>query len=183
MLGCLCLLCYRTNAQSLIQEKTSSTENQHSICLEIGGRTFVFGSVNYEYQLNEKVSFGGGLGIISLGRGAITRSNNGVPETGDYFDLSSSQMVSGNYFIGKKKNKLYFTSGLTVFSFIDRRKYPSEKETFIDAQLKWNIGVGYQYSGEKMYLRVTGYCLNMPEPNSWFPEYMPWAGISTGIKL
>jgi len=89
----------------------------------------------------------------------------------------------GNYFIGKKRNQLLLTAGLTNFLGTYRNKYPSETVRFAEAQLEWNAGIGYQYSANRFFFRITGYILSLPEPSGWFPEYMPWAGISTGIKL
>jgi len=161
----------------------ANQESKHTLLTEIGGRTFIFGSLNYEYALLQNVSIGVGLGFINVQRGEIIRSNNGVQETGSYFDLGTTQMIYGNYFIGRDKHKLILTAGLTNFLFSYRAKYPSGTLQSRSSQTEWNAGIGYQFSTEIMYFRLTGYCISMPDPSGWFPKYMPWGGISIGYKL
>jgi len=187
---CICF----TLASSILKAQDSSTdntsialketlENPHSIKLELLGRTFLFGSLNYEYALNQKASFGAGLGLINFQIGDILRQNNGAPEEGRFRDISSSQMIYGNYFIGKKKHQLHLTAGLTHFLFTNRNKYDSETEFSAETHLEWNAGVGYQLVGERIYFRATAYVISLPESSSWFPRYMPWAGVSLGYKI
>lgn len=81
------------------------------------------------------------------------------------------------------KNKLFITGGLTNFLFTDRTKFPSETYLLIDSQLEWNAGVGWQFSAKRIYLRLTVYFMSMPEPTELTGKYIPWIGISTGLKL
>ena len=187
--GLLFLLTYVGNAQGNKPEmiepdrEEGNKLSKHSIVTEIGGRTFILGSLNYEYAIHKRISLGGGTGLIGIQRGGITRDNNGAPEDGKYFDASSTQMIYGNYFIGKDKHKLFFTVGATNFLFTYRNKYPSGTELSRELQLEWNAGIGYQFSHKRLYYRLTGYCISMPEPSAWFPKYMPWAGLSIAYKL
>jgi hypothetical protein len=75
------------------------------------------------------------------------------------------------------------TAGITNFLEYSRSKFPSEKLTDVDAQLEWNVGLGYQFATPKMYYRITGYCISLPDPHGWFPKYMPWAGLTVGYKF
>ena len=143
----------------------------------------MMGSFNYEYMLHKQISIGCGLGLIYINRGEITRNNNGTSEIGKSLDIGSTQMIYGNYFIGKNKNKLFVTGGITNFLLTNRNKYPSETELFRDSQLGWNAGVGGQFSAKRIYLRLTVYFMSMPEPNDFTGKYIPWIGISTGLKL
>jgi len=187
--GVLALVLQRAAAQesgsqaSTDMRETAIPAGPHSFHVEIAGRTFIFGSVNYEYALNRKFSVGAGLGVISILSGEIIRDNNGSTETGIYLDVATTQMIYGNYFIGKNRNQLVLTAGLSDFLATNRNRYPSETVRSVQAQLEWNAGIGYQYSANRFFFRVTGYILSMPGPSDWFPEYMPWGGISTGWKL
>ena len=157
-----------------------NAQERHSLNLELGGRTLLFGSLNYEYQILDKVSIGGGLGVINLSRGQITRDNGGMDETGNYLDISTSQMLYGNYFMGRNKHKMLLTAGLTNFLQTYRNTYPSETVIGRDLQVQWNAGLGYQFTGKQNYFRLTGYVLKMPQPSGWFPPYIPWFGLTTG---
>jgi hypothetical protein len=187
--GVLALMVQSTAAQesggqaSTDMRETAIPAGPHSFHVEIAGRTFIFGSVNYEYALNRKFSVGTGLGVISILAGEIIRDNGGITETGNYLDVSTAQMIYGNYFIGKNRNQLVLTAGATNFLATYRNRYPSETVRSAEAQLEWNAGIGYQYSANQFFFRVTGYILSMPGPSDWFPEYIPWGGISTGWRL
>lgn len=171
------------NSVSALSGEETSPDQKHFIHTELGGRTFIFGSLNYEYAVLQNVSVGVGLGMINLQRGEITRSNNGVQEIGSYFDLGTTQMVYGNYFIGGDKHQLLLTAGVTHFFLSYKNKFPSETLKTRNSQILWNAGVGYQYSTKKWYYRLTGYCIQMPQPSGWFPKYMPWGGVSIGYKF
>lgn len=178
------LLAQLPNAnRDLLSSEESEPESKHCIHAEFGGRTFLILSLNYEYALYERISIGGGFGLINLRSSEQLQYVNGVLEKGSGFSFGSSQMIYGNYFIGEKKNKLFFTLGLTHFLFIDNSKFPSGNTSTTDSQLNGNVGVGYQFSGQKVFFRLTGYCIGLPEPTGWFPKYMPWAGVSTGFKF
>ncbi len=163
--------------------QVNQTGGKHALNIELVGRAFLFGSFNYEYALTNQISLGGGLGLGNIQAGDITRDNNGIPENGRYFDMSSTQMIYGNYFIGKHKHKLYFTAGATNFLIVNRNKYPSETEFFVEPKLEWNLGLGYQFSGARTYYRLTAYCISLPDDSSFFPKYLPWLGLSMGYKL
>jgi hypothetical protein len=175
------------------QEKTDSTLvkpiketyplAKHSIHAEVGGRSFIVGSLNYEYAMNKRFSFGTGVGFINLNQGSITRINNNIEETGKFRDLATTQMIYGNYFVGRNKHQLLITAGLTNFLFSYKSKYPSVVLRSTNAQLEWNAGIGYQYTANKMFFRLTAYCISLPDPSGWFPKYMPWVGIIIGRKL
>jgi|GEM_PF-1524132 len=163
--------------------KTFRQESKHTVYAEIGGRTFVWGSMNYEYAFGNRIAVGGGLGMINLMSGEISRFYNGATETGKYLDIATTQMIYGNYFVGKNRHQIYFTGGLTNFLVTYRNKYPSETVFSAEAQLEWNAGIGYQFSGKRTFFRITGYCISMPGPSDWFPEFMPWAGVSVGFNI
>lgn len=163
--------------------KTYRQESKHTLHVEIGGRTFIWGSMNYEYALGRRMAVGGGLGMINFMSGDIIRANNGTTEKGNYLDIATTQMIYGNYFLGKNRHQVYFTGGLTHFLVTNRNKYPSETVFSAEALLEWNAGIGYQFSGKRFFFRVTGYCISMPGPSDWFPEYMPWAGVSVGYNI
>ena len=161
------------------ESQTEIIDKKHSIHLEIGGRAFLFGSLNYEYAFLNRFSFGGGLVLLNISRG----EKNNTAETGKYFDMASSQTIYGNYFVGKNKHKLLLTAGFTNYSSFNRNKYPSKTETYNETSLGFNGGVGYQATGNKTFFRVTLYGLNLPESNGFFPIYIPWIGLNTGIKF
>lgn len=110
-IGILVLMFHNLKAQA---SKEFGQDSKHSVHAEIGGRTLIWGSLNYEYALSKQFSLGGGFGVLSVLRGDITR-NNGTAETGKYLDLATTQMIYGNYFIGESKNKLLLTAGLTNY--------------------------------------------------------------------
>lgn len=161
---------------------SQETSDKHSISIELLGRSLIFGSVNYEYTLNPKLSVGAGLGFAAFQKGDITRNVVGMNEIGKYFDTSTSQFVFANYFIGKKKHKGIITSGLTNFMSTSKNTYPTEKVRSIENTFRWNAGLGYQYSGRSMFFRITGYAINLPE-SDLFPKLVPWAGLSTGLRF
>jgi hypothetical protein len=163
--------------------KEKNEQFRHSINAEIGGRTFIMGSFNYEYSLDKNFSFGCGLGLIFLQRGDIFRNVNGIQEKGKYFEANTSQMIYASYFLGKEKHHLYFTAGLTHFLFLNRNSYPSGTIFSTEAHIELNGGIGYQFSTNSMYYRFTAYVISMPEPSGWFPNYMPWLGITTGFRF
>jgi len=108
------VLVFLTNI-SFSQIDESNKERKHFVYAEFAGRTFVFASLNYEYLFRGNISIGSGLGLINFQKGSISRSINGITESGKYTDISSSQMIYGNYFIGNNNHKLLFTLGLTNF--------------------------------------------------------------------
>jgi hypothetical protein len=167
------------------QESVTETEkiSKHSLNIEILGRTIIWGSLNYEYKILKSISIGSGLGFTNILKGEIFRDNGGVPETGKYLDIGTSQMIYANYFPGKNKHQLFFTAGLTNFMMIYRKKFTSGTDYSVESQVKWNAGIGYQFSGNKTFFRFTAYCIRMPDPSGWFPEIIPWAGISIGLIL
>lgn len=161
----------------------SKIERKHLVYAEFIGRTFVFGSLNYEFMLRENISIGSGIGLINFQKGIIRRNVNGVTESGQYTDISSSQMIFGNYFVGKKNHKMLLTLGLTNFLFTYQRNYNNKKNISAEAQLEWNAGLGYQLSTEIVFCRLAAYLISMPDPTGWFPKYMPWLGLSIGVKI
>jgi hypothetical protein len=185
----LLLMCYGLFGQALTQDpgtspaQTSNQERKHRLFTEVGGRTLVFGSLNYEYALSKNLSLGCGLGFIGFRKGAISRVTHGDQETGNYRETATSQLVFANYLVGSERHKLLLTAGLTNFLQTSRSRYPSGTVSSVDSQVEWNAGIGYQLELDKMYFRLTGYCLSMPDPTGWFPKYIPWAGISVGLKL
>ena len=184
----LVLIIHNLNAQDTTDIKRSQYVigdeiRKQYVHLELGGRTFLMGSFNYEYLISEQFAIGCGLGIINFQRGEISRNNNGATETGKYLDISTSQMIYGNYFIGKDNHKLYFTVGISNFLFTNRNTYVKETEISRETELEFNTGIGYQFTSNKIYFRFTGYWISLAESTEWFPKYLPWVGISTGIKF
>ncbi|MEL6533836.1 MAG: hypothetical protein AAFQ98_00425 [Bacteroidota bacterium] len=166
-----------------INPVAEADSSKHSLQIELAGRTFVFSSVLYEYALWDQFSLGAGLGILFLDTGEIIRDNNGMVESGNYFDMSTTQMLYGTYFIGKRQHKLLLTGGITNFLQTYRNRYPTEVVSGANAQQGWNAGVGYQFTKDQTFFRATGYLLAFPEPSEFLPQYLPWIGISGGIKL
>jgi len=181
---CLCISMQITS-QKDEELKEEIIENKHSLNLEIIGRTLVFSSINYEYNISEKLTLGTGLGLIYVGNGCISRNNNGVVENGNYFDISLSQMLYANYFLmGNNKNKIFITAGISNFQTISRNKYPSETEISNNNSFNWNTGIGYQYNKEKIFFRLTGYVLRIKSfSDALGVGGLPWGGISVGYKL
>lgn len=173
---------YSATAQEVQKNSNESVSihDKHLINVELIGRSFVFGSINYEYSIKECFSLGIGLGINNLLISDITRLNNGVQEQGDLLEAATTQMIYGNYFIGKNRHKLFFTAGISNFLQAERQKYPSETVTFTEAELEWNAGIGYQLSGKKIKFRITAYVLALPGEATFFPKYLPWIGLSIG---
>ena len=157
--------------------------SRHSIHGELLGRAFLFGSLNYEYAINRSFSVCAGIGVTNVQSGTITRDNNGQSEEGRYFDSGTSQMIFGNYFVGKHRHKGFVTAGVTHFLITSRNKYPSETVRSAESNFEWNAGLGYQFAAKRTYYRVTGYVVSLPEPSAWFPPYMPWGGLTVGVKL
>ena len=170
-------------SQQVLFAQDTDSSNKHSLNVEALGRSIIWSSFNYEYQLSLRFSLGTGLGFTGFQRGIIMRDNNGIQESGRYFDVQSSQMIFANYFLGEKKHKLLFTAGLTNFWSWSRNEFDSETEFFSNTQIRWNFGLGYHYSGERMFFRFTGYAVRMPEPIGWFPKIFPWLGITLGHRF
>ena len=166
-----------------IAAQDSSTSSKHSISFEALGRSIVWGALNYEYQLASRFSLGLGFGYSNSGAGQINRIDDGSPEIGRYLDISSSQMLFVNYFIGQNKHQLLITSGLTNFWAWSRQKFPSETLNSSDLQIRWNVGLGYQYTKNKFFFRASAYAIRMPEPTGWFPPIFPWIGVSGGFRF
>ncbi|PLX08836.1 MAG: hypothetical protein C0596_05950 [Marinilabiliales bacterium] len=180
----LYLLCIGiANAQNDVFSKDDNSSSKHSVYSELLGRTIIFGSINYEYTINDGFSIGAGLGVNSVLSGQTNRINNGETETGKYFDTGSAQMLFANYFRGNDRHKLFFTIGITNFLLTYRNIYPSETIVQWDPQLEWNAGLGYQFAGHSTFLRASIYCISMPDPVGWFPKYFPWFGLSVGYKF
>lgn len=183
------LVLFQVNAQESSLDKTSSKSKEafdgsrHSINLELGGRTLIIGSLNYEFSVRRQFSLGVGLGLNSVARGGIIRNNGGVTEEGTFFDLYSAHMFYGNYFIGKNKHRLLLTMGISNFKSFSKTKYPSETLVKRDKDFQWNLGVGYEFTGERMYFRATAYFLALPNISIYAPDYLPWIGLTMGHKL
>lgn len=169
--------CHATFAQE--KEKIQN----HSINVEALGKSILWGAVNYEYQLTSHFSLGAGLGYTNIGSGQINRIHNDDQEIGQYWDLSWSQMLYANYFLGKNRHQMLFTAGLTNFWAWTRQKFPSETIYHSDTQIRWNFGLGYQYSKNSAYFRATAYVLRMPKPSGWFPKVFPWIGLTGGYRF
>ena len=168
-------------AQSPAAEPTDG--GPHSLHLELAGRGFLIGSVNYEYALKPQLALGAGLGVINLQSGSITRDNNGTPEEGTYFDQSSTQMLYGNYFVGLGPHQLQLTAGATHFFISYRNRYPSGTDMSVESKWGWNAGVGYQYSKGRGFFRATAYFLNLPSTGIIVPKNLPWLGLAGGLRL
>ena len=177
---------FQLNAQTSTTDKNDNKRDKtvrHSINLEAGGRTLIIGSLNYEFLLYDRLALDVGIGFNSMSRGEVIRNNNGVTETGTYFDLYSAHLFSATYFIGKRKHKILLTAGTTNFRRYDKDVYPSETIVERDKSLEWNAGIGYQFTGERMYFRATAYFLSLPNISVYAPDYLPWIGLTIGHKL
>lgn len=183
----LVLFCFfELNAQESISDNVDDERHKtvrHSINFEALGRTFIMASLNYEFLLYDRFAIGAGAGFNSMARGEIIRNNNGVTETGRYFELYSSHMFYGTYFFGKRKHKMLLTAGITNFRRYDKKVYPSEKIVDRAKSLEWNAGIGYQFTGERMYFRATAYFLSLPHIYTNSPDYFPGIGFTVGHKL
>lgn len=164
-------------------QSDSYSDSKHSLHIEAFGRSFFFGSLNYEYAFTDRISAGLGLGFAQLTTGSIERNNEGQTEYGRYFDTFTTQMLYVNYDLWKRnKHSIYATAGLTAYTETYRNKYPSETQFSVYSQVQWTAGVGYEFNSGKFFFRATPYVLAMPEPSGWFPPYMPWLGLSAGIN-
>jgi hypothetical protein len=183
--GIKCILCLMLlfSAQPGLFATEPDDDKKHKVYLEGLGRSVIWLSMNYEYELTKRISLGTGLGYTNLSSRPMVRVNDGVYETGRHFELLTSQAIFANYFIGKSNHKLFFTGGFTNFWSLSRRKFDSDTRFFSDAQIRWNLGVGYQYSTSHVFVRFTAYALRLPEPVGIFPEIVPWAGISLGYRF
>jgi hypothetical protein len=174
------------HAQESIDETISNERDKtirHSINLEVGGRTLIIGSLNYEFLLYDRFALGVGVGLNSIARGQTIRNNEGVTETGRYFDVYSAHLFSGTYFIGKRKHKMLLTAGITNFRRYQKDVYPSETIVERAKSLQWNAGIGYQFTGRRMYFRSTAYFLALPNISVYAPDYLPWIGLTVGYKV
>lgn len=160
-----------------------SKESNQSINLELAGKSPILASLSYEYAVKRQFSLGVGLGVGLISNGEISRSNNGASETGKYLDAATSQLLYANYFIGKRKHKLLITGGVTHLLASSRNKYPSETERYFESNFLPSLGIGYQLTGDKLLFRVIPYIVKLPEPSGWFPEYMPWGGLTLGYRF
>jgi hypothetical protein len=173
-------------AQESMNETVSNERDKtirHSVNLEVGGRTLIIGSLNYEFLLYDRFALGVGVGLNSISRGEIIRNNDGATETGNYFDLYSAHLFSGTYFIGKRKHKLLLTAGMTNFRSYQKEVFPSETIVERAKSLQWNAGIGYQFTGRRMYFRSTAYFLALPNISVYAPDYLPWIGLTVGYKV
>jgi len=156
---------------------------KHSIHIEAFGRSLLWASVNYEHQFHKHFSMGLGLGFANLERGQIISMIDNQMESGRYFELRTTQLLSANGFLGKGKNQLHITGGLTNFYQLNRRKYDSKTEFYHDVQIRWNFGMGYQFINQRSYFRATVYLLELPEPTGIFPKVFPWVGLTGGLRF
>lgn len=187
LIACFFISFYPVSAQQLNRHGDQISDNdsryKHSVNIEIGGRTLIIASLNYEYLIRDKVSIGAGWGLNSIDRGNIIRNNNGITETGDYFDIYSTVNFSGIYFIGEGKHKLLLTGGITHFWRHEKINYPSETIVSNESDTKWNAGVGYQFTRKRFYFRATAYCLALPQVSQYAPDYIPWLGLTLGYQF
>ena len=179
----LVFLLFSSNFFCQQNEVKQIDEKKHALNIELLGRTCLFGSFNYEYSITPKFSIGAGIGLLNLQQGNITRSNQPLPEQGRYLDAVTTQMFYVNYFLGKNRHKGIVSAGVTNLLTLGRNKYPSETEVYSSSVLGANLGLGYQFTSDKMYYRLMAYCLTMPQPNTWFPSVIPWAGLSVGYRF
>jgi len=178
------LLVFIGSSLNGFSQSDSYSDSKHSLHIEAFGRSFFFGSLNYEYALTDRFSAGVGFGVAIVQVGQIERGINGQTEVGRYFDTFTTQMLYVNYDLWKRnKHSIYATAGLTAYTETYRNKYPSETQFMLDTQVQWTAGVGYEYNPGKFFFRATPYVIAMPEPSGWFPPYMPWLGLSAGMKL
>ncbi|MBM78811.1 MAG: hypothetical protein CL846_10045 [Crocinitomicaceae bacterium] len=186
-IGIIICVCISTQiiSQNIEENKAEINNCKHSLNIELIGRTFVFSSINYEYNISNKLALGTGLGLLYLGSGEISRNNNGIVENGNYFEMSLSQMLYANYFfLGNNKNKIFITAGISNFQTISRNKYPSETEISNTNSFNWNTGLGYQYNKEKIFFRLTGYVLRIKSfSDALGIDGLPWAGVTIGYKF
>ncbi|MGB0431378.1 MAG: hypothetical protein ACPGLV_12960 [Bacteroidia bacterium] len=172
-------------SQKILTEKQkngeyNSAQSKHSVNLELGGRSFIISTLAYEYKFTQHFSAGAGLGFNSFSSGNIIRNNNGQRETGNYLSLYSTHKAFGTYFIGRERHKLFITGGFTYFRKYERIVYPSETIKERVQVLKRNLGLGYQFSGRKMYYRLTAYYLELPNISRYFYANIPWLGLTLG---
>lgn len=166
-----------------IQAQDSTQFKKHSINFELAGRSIIWGSLNYEFQPIRQLAFGAGFGLVNLESGTAYKEVDGVMQTGRYMDVQSTQKLYFNYLLGKGKNQLLFTSGVTHFLANGRRTFNTQTDWLFDSQIRWNVGVGYQYSKNRVLFRATAYAIRMPEPVGWFPRVFPWIGLTVGYRF
>ena len=154
---------------------------QNAVLFEALGRTVIAGSGNYERTFKGRFRVGFGLGVVYVNSGTIKNVN----EEGRYLNMATSQMIYGTCLFGQKRHKPYITVGLTNFFMTDRNSYPSGTELWREANFEVSGGFGYQFNLKRQFIRTTLYVCGLPvsKNNGWFPQYLPWAGVSYGFKF
>jgi hypothetical protein len=157
--------------------------------IEFLGKAPLFGSVSYEHNFNRNYGIGIGLGVGNIATGTITRVLDDsqmtiVTEDGRYLDVAASVPV---YLIakqGKGKHRIVEQLGFTTLVTGYFNKYPSghvDKGT--EAFGLPFASIGYEYEGRRMVFRVPLYLGYLGKNSGIFPSFVPWGGVSLGIKL
>lgn len=179
----LCLFSTIIASSGLIAQDSIPPKN-HMVSVELLGKTLFIGSLNYEYIIFKKFSIGAGFGYNTSQSDEVSRYINGDYEHGTSFDLKTTQMIYANYFLGDKKNRMLFTLGATHFLATIKQTYPSETIKTSDSQVRWNVGVGYQFTQTHGFFRASAYVIRWPEPaGDWFPKVVPWIGFTLGARF
>lgn len=154
---------------------------QHDLSLELGGKSLLWGSLNYEYHLGQSpFGIGASLGLSHMEFSQVD------PLPGPY---RYNEVIFPNSFFASgtwgATHRFHANLGLTLqYTIIRTRPQldPSIDEFSVLAAPF--VGAGYEWRGERWFFRAMAYGLYLGRRNSGiFPALLPWGGLSLGRSL
>ncbi len=159
----------------------ASLMGQQSISLELGGKSILWGTLNYEYSLGQgPFGVGGFLGYTSFQQGNVV-----IPKGGDTISYTSSELIlpGGAYAFGSWGDRHRFNAslGIMIQGTIDRSKPSTEGPSGFSAMAAPFVGAGYEWRPGKWFFRATAYAILVGDYNNIYaPPVLPWLGGSIG---
>ena len=150
---------------SLICLNSFSQYKKNAVVFELLGKSSYYFDISYERNLSERIHIGSGIGLAGI--------NHLYYSGGDFHEVNFSIPIYGAYSFGQKKHRLISEIGISIRG----ETVPDGFAHFTD--LIPFISAGYEYKGERYFLRVPVY-LSYIGRNEFFPSVMPWIGVSFG---
>jgi len=157
-----------TAIYSLVCLNCYSQYKKNAVVLDLAGKSFYYFDITYERYLSEKFHLGAGAGLA----GISTLYKNPDEKA---MELNVRFPIYGAYALGKKRHHLISELGITIDAlFCSFGSSISSLWPF--------ISIGYEFKGDNIIIRVPVY-LGYIGKNEWYPNVMPWAGLSIGVPF
>lgn len=154
-------------------------KHNSSLHLEILGKSLWYGSLSFENEINEHLSYGVGIGYKSYSTGAYSSLRG----EGNYFDIYTAIPLYMQYQFFQKKDHLLAIAGFTIQNGLYLVKYNSGKfQVGYRPYLLPFVGAAYELEFEKIIFRLPVYAVYIGI-NDWYFPVLPWIGVSVGYKL